>query len=279
MKRQRLLPTMTEHPFFILPESVGHYTDMLDHSVYRPADSLNNFSIHYILSGKGYVEADQEVFTLQRGDSFLFFPMQEQRYYTSQDEPWHIRWVHFYGTAVKEFLIERGFHRSPLWTIRQGKGLEQAFEELLSHVEKEEFYHLAKMSTLTYAVLAEFVSQAVPFSALKLSESTDRIVQLLPLMQQEACLPFDLERWANQLEVSTYYFCKLFKKATQMTPMTFITLCRMQKAKQWLLEKKEWTVRQIAMETGYPSISYFNKRFLEQEGMTPTEYRQLYWRE
>lgn len=63
-----------------------------------------------------------------------------------------------------------------------------------------------------------------------------------------------------------------------MTPMTYVTLCRLQKAKQWLLEKKEMTIRQISFDAGYPSTSYFNKRFLEQEGMTPTEYRELYWK-
>jgi len=59
-----------------------------------------------------------------------------------------------------------------------------------------------------------------------------------------------------------------------MTPMEFVTLCRIQAAKQLLLEKPEWTVKQVALESGYQSASYFNKRFLEQEGLTPTEYRE-----
>ncbi|MDQ1909178.1 AraC family transcriptional regulator [Paenibacillus sp. GD4] len=279
MKRQRFLPTIAEQPFFILPESVGWYWDDPEHTVDRRENSWNTFSIHYIVSGKGYLETVQETYLLERGDAFLYFPLQRQRYYSDQEDPWSVLWIHFYGTAINEFLIERGFHRSHLWTLRQTKPLEQAFEELLTELEKEEFYHLSRMSTLTYAILAEFVNQAVPQSAVKLPESTDRILQLLPRMQNEACKPFDLPYWAQQAEVSTFYFCKLFKKATQMTPMEFITLCRLQKAKQWLLEKKEWTIREIAMEAGYPSISYFNKRFLEQESMTPSEYRQLYWKQ
>jgi AraC-like DNA-binding protein len=58
--------------------------------------------------------------------------------------------------------------------------------------------------------------------------------------------------------------------------MDFITLCRLQAAKQWLLERKETTIREIAMDAGYPSVSYFNRRFLQHEGVTPTAYRQLY---
>ncbi|MFH5184535.1 helix-turn-helix domain-containing protein [Paenibacillus sp. TAB 01] len=98
-------------------------------------------------------------------------------------------------------------------------------------------------------------------------------------MQEQACRPFELDYWAAQAGVSTYYFCKLFRKVTQMTPMTFVTLCRLQLSKQWLLEKRELTVKQIANDAGYPSVSYFNKRFLEHEGLTPTDYRLLYWKQ
>ncbi|MNE95756.1 HTH-type transcriptional regulator YesS [compost metagenome] len=95
-------------------------------------------------------------------------------------------------------------------------------------------------------------------------------------MQQEAAKPFLLEHWAEQAGVSPHYFCKLFRSTMEMTPMDFITRCRLQMAKQWLLERKNDNIGQIAMDAGYPSVSYFNKRFMEHEGMTPTAYRQLY---
>jgi AraC-like DNA-binding protein len=96
------------------------------------------------------------------------------------------------------------------------------------------------------------------------------------MMQSKACEPFELDYWAEQAGVSTYYFCRLFKRDTQMTPMEFITLCRLQLSKQLLLDHKEMTIKEIALKAGYPSISYFNKRFLKHEGMTPTNYRELY---
>jgi AraC-like DNA-binding protein len=65
----------------------------------------------------------------------------------------------------------------------------------------------------------------------------------------------------------------MFKKTTGISPTSFIMLCRLQKSKQLLMEKREWTVKQIALECGYPSISYFGRLFLENEGLTPLEYR------
>ncbi|WP_163539997.1 helix-turn-helix transcriptional regulator [Gracilibacillus sp. YIM 98692] len=274
MQRQYFLPTIHKHEYMILPESMGWYWEEPGHNVNRKVGTLNNFSVHFVVSGSGYVEIDGETFLLKRGDAFLYFPMQEQRYYSSKDDPWNIRWVHFYGGILNQFLTEKGFHKSILWSVQQLPTLEKAHEQLLAEGERHSLLQLSHLSTLMYAFLMEFTSNGLPRTSDRKTELDDRIQPLLPLMQTRAYEPFELEYWANEAGVSTYYFCRLFKRATQMTPMAFITLCRLQMSKQLLLDKKDMTVREIAMEVGYPSISYFNKRFLEQEGMTPTEYRE-----
>ncbi|CAG7645305.1 HTH-type transcriptional activator RhaR [Paenibacillus solanacearum] len=276
MRRQVQLPTFTENEYIILPESVGWYKRWPDHSVIRKAGSLNNFSIHLVLDGKGYVQTEKQLYTLQRGDAFLYFPLQEQRYFADPDDPWDVRWFHFYGDTLEDYLLNKGFHRSPVWTMRQWKPLEEAILALLEEAEAHGFLRMTRLSTLTYAALTEFTAHAASRSTANSPETENRIRVLLRKMQSEAAQPFDLDYWAGVAGVSTYYFCRLFRKTTQMTPMTFITLCRLQLSKRLLLEKEELTVREIAQQTGYPNVSYFNKRFLEQEGMTPTEYRELY---
>ncbi|WP_248925660.1 helix-turn-helix transcriptional regulator [Paenibacillus hamazuiensis] len=276
MKRQFLFPTLAEQPYFCFPESVGRYWEEPDHSVQRDVGSLNNFNIHYVASGVGYVELEGKVLTLQKGDAVLYFPLQRQIYYSSEHDPWDVRWFHFYGHKLQDYLLERGFHRSPLWTLRQPASFEQAHLALLEEAMEHKLLRPTKLSILTYAALTEFMSQAVPITSSRSGDAVERVTGLLPLMQSEACSPFILEEWAERAGVSPYYFCKLFRKSMQMTPMDFITLCRLQVSKQWLLERKDATIREIAVQAGYPSVSYFNKRFMEHEGMTPSEYRQLY---
>ncbi|MWV42878.1 helix-turn-helix domain-containing protein [Paenibacillus sp. HJL G12] len=276
MKRQIHLLTLPEMPFFCFPESVGIYQNEWDHSVYRKAGALNNFNIHYVAAGKGYVEIDGVTHELRAGEAVLYFPMQQQRYYSSEDDPWDVRWVHFYGNGLSPYMVERGLNKSLLWSIRQTDMFENAHEELLQEAEEFRMLHPVHLSTLTYALISAFVEQAAALTGNKTNTSNRRILELLPIMQQEAVKPFSLEEWADRLGVSSYYFCKLFRNVMEMTPMDFITRCRLQVAKQWLLERKETTVGQIAEDAGYPSVSYFNKRFMEHEGMTPTAYRRLY---
>ncbi|UJF31907.1 helix-turn-helix transcriptional regulator [Paenibacillus hexagrammi] len=278
MYRHVMLPTLTNSAFFIFPESVGWYQNVPHHGVNREEGAWASYSLHFITSGKGYVELEGTVHTLQKGDAFLYFPYQKQRYYSSEEDPWEVRWVHFYGAHLKDFLVGEGFYR-PLWTLKRWKELEDAFQELLLEAEANNILRPTKLTALTYTILTEFMSFAAPLTgSSRGTESIDRILKLLPHMQQKACEPFTLETWAEMAEVSSYYFCKLFRKATSMTPLNFITLCRIQYAKQRLIEDESCPVKEIASAAGYPSASYFNQRFQEQEGMTPSEFRQLYAR-
>lgn len=276
MKRQIHLLTLPEMPFFCFPESVGIYRNEPDHRVFRKAGALNNFNIHYVAAGRGYVEMDNKVYELGPGEAVLYFPMQIQSYYSSREDPWDVRWVHFYGSGLDHYLIGREFHRSQLWSLRQPPAFERAHEALLQEAEENRMLDLPHLSTMTYAMLSVFVDQATPLTGSRMNTSGSRILELLPLMQKEASRPFILEEWSERIGVSTYYFCKLFRSVMEMTPMEFVTRCRLQMAKQWLLERRDMTIGQIAVEAGYPSASYFNKRFMEHEGMTPTQYRTLH---
>ncbi|OAS17668.1 helix-turn-helix transcriptional regulator [Paenibacillus oryzisoli] len=275
MRRHVMLPKLQQSMYFIFPESVGWYNEEPQHDVERPEGLWSTYSLHFVISGKGYVEIEGQLYTLQKGDAFLFPPYQEQRYYSSKDDPWDVRWVHFYGDQIKEFLLEKGFLRN-LWTLKRSAELERAFNELLVEAEAHQILRPTQLSTLMYMILCEFMSYASPLTVNRGTESVDRILALLPEMQRRACEPFNLEEWAEQTGVSTYYFCKIFRKATSMTPLSFITLCRIQFAKQRLIEKENWPIKDIAIEAGYTSASYFNQRFHEHEGMTPSEFRSLY---
>ncbi|OCT15014.1 AraC family transcriptional regulator [Paenibacillus pectinilyticus] len=275
MHRQVMLPTLQQSNYFIFPESVGWYSKQPHHDVERLEGMWTTYSLHFIISGKGYVEMEGQQYTLQKGDAFLFIPYQYQRYYSSKEDPWDVRWVHFYGDHIKEFLLEKGFLRN-LWTLKRSAELEKAYHELLLEAETHQILRTTLLSTLTYQILSEFMSYATPLTVNRGTESVDRILTLLPAMQSKACEPFNLEEWAELAGVSTYYFCKIFRKATSMTPLSFITLCRIQFAKQRLIEKENWPIKDIACEAGYTSASYFNQKFHEHEGMTPSEFRSLY---
>jgi two-component system response regulator YesN len=71
--------------------------------------------------------------------------------------------------------------------------------------------------------------------------------------------------------MSGSYFANVFKKVTGATLNQYVTLVRMEKAKEMLLDG--YQVQEIAPILGYEDRRYFSDAFRKQTGMTPSEYK------
>ena len=81
-----------------------------------------------------------------------------------------------------------------------------------------------------------------------------------------------LDEAAAAVNASTRHFCKVFKEATGMTFTDYLARVRVEKAKH-LLRNPHNRVGEIAFETGFESISQFNRSFKRVTGLTPTRFR------
>lgn len=78
---------------------------------------------------------------------------------------------------------------------------------------------------------------------------------------------------ARAVNTSTFYFCKMFKKATGLTFTEYLSRVRVEKAKALLLNPHT-RVSEAAFEVGFQSLSQFNRAFKRIAGVSPTEYRE-----
>ena len=78
---------------------------------------------------------------------------------------------------------------------------------------------------------------------------------------------------ARQAGMSTFYFCKMFKKVTGVTYTQHTSRVRVEKAKNLLLNRN-CRVSEIAYEVGFQSLTHFNRVFKHIAGESPTVYRQ-----
>ncbi len=80
----------------------------------------------------------------------------------------------------------------------------------------------------------------------------------------------DVSRVVN---VSSYYFSKVFKESMKENFIDYLTKLRIEEAKK-LLGDKQISVKEICVEVGYGDPNYFSRIFKKYEGITPTEYRE-----
>ena len=74
------------------------------------------------------------------------------------------------------------------------------------------------------------------------------------------------------MHVSTFYFCKIFKKVTGMTFTEYLGRVRVEKAKNLLLNP-HLRISEIAYAVGFQSLTHFNRVFRELTGQSPTDFR------
>ncbi|MBI4026461.1 MAG: PocR ligand-binding domain-containing protein [Verrucomicrobia bacterium] len=77
---------------------------------------------------------------------------------------------------------------------------------------------------------------------------------------------------AKAVNTSTFYFCKIFKKATGLNFTDYLSRVRIEKARNLLLNPN-LRVSEIAYEIGFQSLTHFNRVFKRVLGQSPTAYR------
>lgn len=82
-----------------------------------------------------------------------------------------------------------------------------------------------------------------------------------------------LDDVSKKVNISPYYFSKLFKDEAGTNFIDYITEIRIAKAKE-LIDAKELTMKEICMAVGYTDPNYFSRKFKKSVGVTPTEYKE-----
>ncbi|MEY2430062.1 MAG: hypothetical protein QOJ40_2947 [Verrucomicrobiota bacterium] len=77
---------------------------------------------------------------------------------------------------------------------------------------------------------------------------------------------------AHAVNTSTFYFCKVFKKATGLNFTDYLSRIRIEKAKNLLLNPN-LRISEIAYAVGFQSLTHFNRVFRKLAGEAPTAYR------
>jgi AraC-like DNA-binding protein/ligand-binding sensor protein len=77
---------------------------------------------------------------------------------------------------------------------------------------------------------------------------------------------------AKAVNSSAYYFCKMFKRYTGLNFTDYLCRVRIEKARNLLLNPN-LRISEIAFESGFQSLTHFNRVFKRINGQSPTEYR------
>lgn len=116
---------------------------------------------------------------------------------------------------------------------------------------------------------AQFIERPVP------AQSRDRIALALQNMSRNLQMDFHVGQLARMCAMSERTFMRRFKQKTGMTPVDWLAVVRVDRARE-LLETTPLSVEIIASECGFGSATNMRHHFRRKLGINPTEYRRRF---
>lgn len=103
-----------------------------------------------------------------------------------------------------------------------------------------------------------------------------RIYFLIEELHKNLQHPWTIDEMAEIFQLSVPHFQKLFKTNIGIPPLAFLHDLRLEKAREYL-ETTFWQIQEVRINAGFHDDSHFTRDFKKKFGVTPTEYRNLYW--
>jgi transcriptional regulator GlxA family with amidase domain len=104
-----------------------------------------------------------------------------------------------------------------------------------------------------------------------------RLLVVLMLIEDNLRRQFGIRELAEAVNLSPGRLAHLFKSEVGVSPQRYLSKIRLEKATE-RLENGVLSVKEIAAEVGFPTVSGFCRSFKVRYGATPKEYRKIHFR-
>ncbi|MEA4889140.1 MAG: AraC family transcriptional regulator [Clostridiaceae bacterium] len=259
-------------------ESVGHY--QCDKSFYEDSYYQQNYYLIYVISGKGYICSQNEKITVLPGQLAFIHLSEPYKYYPHKKDPWEILWIYFGGKDADWFYQLITGKSKVIFTLSATSRIPCLLKDIYNlNSDKDSFFEI-RTSNLINTLLTDLYieskkensnTKTLPF------EYPNPVNTVINFIEQNYFRKITLDELSSITYLSTYYLLRLFKKYTGYTPGEYINKYRLDFSKKLLLEP-ELTIKQIALNLGFNTHSYFSKLFRQSTGLSPEQFRNSHMR-
>lgn len=259
-------PSQLAQKLYLYPVCTGYFQYMPGYTISR--SHYDSFLVMQITNGCCQIETETLKTSAKEGDFVLLDCYAQHRY--GNENSWEALWLHFDGrlarTYFEEITSRHGQILSPMTAHSCSlylKKIYKLFRDSGSITESE-------LSADITALLDQFLNASSRnISGDFCNSSVENAISYINKHFQE---DISLETLAETANLSLYYFIKLFSKQTGFTPYQYLMNTRITAAK-YLLKSPEFSVKDIAFQTGFHSESSFCTSFKKSEQLTPSQYR------
>lgn len=108
----------------------------------------------------------------------------------------------------------------------------------------------------------------------KQHEYVEKFLMICNYISDHCTENLSINELANLAGYSKFHFSRLFKQFTNMSCYEYLIQKRIAYAEQLLIQP-DLSITEVAMQSGFNSLSTFNRTFKEEKGCTPSAYKNL----
>jgi AraC family transcriptional regulator, arabinose operon regulatory protein len=271
MKISNVLPVITEKernlPFILT--SIG-VRDNQEH-VLRSSGHEDYHWLH-CTRGKGKLIIEGKEHLIGPNDGFFFYPGISHEYY-SIEEPWETNYITFNGNSIPSILELLEISKWGVYSFNDLLPIEKLMDEISYTLVTSNPLKAFLSSDLVFRFIIQ-LKESISLGRPRKNQS--KFYQLQPVINHIENFyntnP-SLEDLAKLIKVTPQHLCRVFKDTFKMRPIEYLTLYKVQKAKEILDTPSKLSINEVGRMVGYNDTSYFCHIFKNCEGKTPYEFK------
>ncbi len=265
---------------------------------------LNEFVFIIVNEGTLHINQNGHPLDIHSGESLLLFPGQLHYGYKPSHGRLSYFWTHF-TMSDPNYKI---YNRNALFrhNIQLKKGLSNYpdtpdlssvdyfllpehgslspekrsipfFTQLLDIVKSDNYLPTCRSKYALNLLLAEFTHEYLSFSSDLIEKHIPtKIKQAIDYMKVHYEESIKLSDLAKRFGYNPTYLSKLIKKYTGYPVNTYLNHIRLAAAKNLLCLTNIYTIQEIGLICGFTDEKYFMRLFKKMEGVTPSQYRNMF---
>lgn len=225
----------------------------------------------YMVEGCTTCAVDTGEYTIQSGDVLLVFPNQVHRYDPAEKE----KYLLFFINPDLMPELSRSFSgTAPTSPLVKGVGNDPYMHNLLMMLSRTEQMPVEYRDAITKGYLLAFFGELLSRMTFRENNRTDSVTlrSIVSYCAQNYGRELTLSTLEEELHLSKYYISHLFGSKIGTGFNDYINALRVSEACRYLRRSNK-SITEIAALVGFGTLRTFNRAFVKQVGMSPSEYR------
>ncbi|MGN1124539.1 MAG: helix-turn-helix domain-containing protein [Eubacterium sp.] len=251
-------PSQNAKKILYYPIAVGNFYCNKDYAVSR--NRYDSVLIIFVLNGSITLEQNG-IYTARENEALIVDCYKPHKYYSNGEA--HTLWVHFDGNNSREWLKETGLQK-----IRCNSKIADYILRIIDYVKNNGSEY--DISSTLYSVNCKL---SKPEGNIH-NERIEQINRAKEYIESNFDRQIKVDDIAKSVNLSSSYFSKIFKEATNISPYDYMLSVRLERSKE-LLHKTDYSISEIAYKTGFNSDANFIYFFKKQTGISPLKFRKI----